>query len=368
MKFTCTQDNLSQGLNIVSRLSEKSTNLPILNNVLIEARKEGIILTTTNLELGIKTKIRGKIEKEGIFTIPAKLVTDFVNSLKKENVTAEIQDGTLYLQGENHQTSIRGLDAADFPTLPDIDDAYSFSAKIEDFKEMLTQIVFAISTDESRQELNGAYFQINGSICTVAATDSFRLSEKKITVKNKSKESKNSIVPGRTLYEVLRILDLEDADTINIQINDNQIQFVFGSTEIISRIVTGEYPDYSQIIPSEFSNIVELTISDMTKAIKTTSLFCKQGINDVRISLDKRFDDITIRAENSVHGKNVSHVKSISKDQEMDIVFNYKFLLDGLLHMPDETVLLKTNNATSPALLTTKKDTGFIYIIMPIRQ
>jgi DNA polymerase III subunit beta len=222
--------------------------------------------------------------------------------------------------------------------------------------------------DESRPELNGALFQIAAAAMTAAATDSYRLSERTIPVTNKTANERDIILPARTIIELYRIIDLDEGKNIVVHINENQAMFRFGETEIVSRLVAGHYPDYKQIVPSQFKNVIEFSVADMMQAIKTTSLFCKQGINDVRISLDKRFDDIAVHAENSIAGKNISNVKSLSQNQQMDIVFNYKYLLDGLQHLHDVTAELKLNDSTSAALLTSKKDTQFIYIIMPIRQ
>ncbi|OGY90989.1 MAG: DNA polymerase III subunit beta [Candidatus Komeilibacteria bacterium RIFCSPLOWO2_01_FULL_53_11] len=367
MKLVCTQENLTLGLSIVARLSDKNINLPILSNVLLRAQKDGLTLIATNLEIGIKTKVRGKIEVEGEFTANARLFADFVSTLKKENVSIELDDKNLNIKGENHQTTIRGMDPAEFPVIPEVGPSFLFSVAATHFREALSQTLFAVSADESRPELNGVFIQVGDGSCVMAATDSYRLSEKTIPVPQ-AKEKKSVIVPARTLQETLRVLELSDAADVQIAINDNQIQFSFGETQIVSRIITGEYPDYKQIIPTAFKNEVRFATEEMRQAIKTTSLFCKQGINDVRLSLEKRFSDIAVNAENSNLGKNVSNVRTESKNQEMDIVFNYKFLLDGLSHIVGEAACLKTNDPTSPALLVSASGDDLLYVIMPIKQ
>ncbi|OPY85167.1 MAG: DNA polymerase III subunit beta [Syntrophorhabdus sp. PtaU1.Bin153] len=234
--------------------------------------------------------------------------------------------------------------------------------------EALTQTLFSISIDESRPELNGVYISITSDQCIFVATDSYRLAEKTVPLKNKATGTRSIIVPGRTLQELVRILPYTEEEVVTIAINDTQILFSCGQTQVVSRIITNDYPDYKQIIPTQFKNSVEFKVQDMVNAIKTTALFCKQGINDIRISLDKRFTDIALNAENSTFGKNISNVPSLSKGQELDIVFNYKFLLDGLLHLVDDHAVLKTNEPTTPAVLVSPKDDGFLYVIMPIRQ
>jgi len=368
MKLTCTQENLLKGLAIVARLGEKNVNLPILSNVLLRAQKEGLTLVATNLEIGIKTKNRGKIEEEGEFTVNARLLADFVATLPKENVSLRLEDKNLHIQGENHETTIRGMDANEFPLLPEVEGATAITIKKDVLRETLIQTLFSVSFDEARTELTGILIVVDDGGCTFAATDSYRLSEKKIRLSKPSKEQRRVVVPARTLSEVLRILDIEDAAEVTIRINESQIHFTIGDTELVSRIIAGEYPDYQQIIPKSFSHEVTFAVQDMVRAVKTTSLFCKQGINDIRLSLDKRFTDIAINAENSMVGKNVSNVQCKTAGQEMDIVFNYKFFLDGLNHLIGDEATLKTNDAASPALLTSTGENDFLYIIMPIRQ
>lgn len=368
MELTCTQENLSHGLNIAARLSDKNINLPILNNVLLQARKDGLTVIATNLEIGIKTKIRGKIEKEGDLTVPARLLTEFVNTLKKENIEITGQENSLTITGENHQTAIRGMDASDFPVLPEVSNEFSLTIPADDLRKALGQVLFAVSADESRPELNGVFMRIEANRLILAATDSYRLSEKTINLEKASAAEREIIIPSKSMVELSRILEFEDADSVLLAINENQILATCGNTELVSRLVAGAYPDYRQIIPRGFQNDVSFSIADMTRAVKSTALFCKQGINDVKLSLDKRFTDIAVSAENSIHGKNTSNVPSLSKNQALDIVFNYRFLLDGLSHLGGETAALKTNDPTSPAMLTDPSDASFTYIIMPIKQ
>lgn len=368
MKITCTQENFSKGLTIVARFGDKNINLPILNNVLIQARKEGVVLSGTNLEIAIQTNVRGKIEEEGEFTTNARLLTDFVNSLKKENISVVLEEKNLHIQGENHQTTVRGLDAAEFPVIPDVDSKFSVSLPAKELRQALSQVLFAVSSDESRPELTGVFVQLSDRSCILAATDSYRLAEKTVGTTTSVKEPKQVIIPAKTIAEVLRILDIEEPEKATLAINDSQALFTLGGTKVISRIIAGEYPDYRQIIPSQFKDKISFSTDDMVAAVKTTSLFCKQGINDVRLSLDKRFTDIAITAENSTFGKNISNVSTASKGQEVDIVFNYKFLLDGLNHVMGDESVLKANDAVSPALLMSASEKDFLYIIMPIKQ
>ena len=367
MKVTCTQENLKQGISRVARISEKSTNLPILNNILLSAKKEGLTLVSTNLEIAVKTRVRAKIETEGEFTVNGRLIAEFVSSLGKENITIEMVDATLVLKGENHETHMRGLDAVDFPVIPEVETNYRVTLPVSSLRQALDQVLFAVSTDEGRPELNGVFMKITETTITLAATDSYRLAEKIIQYEKGPQEQREVIVPAKTFAELQRIIDTSEDETMTISVNETQILFVVGETAIISRIVAGNYPDYQQIIPTAFASDAKFAAAGMMQAIKATSLFCKQGINDVRLVAVEKAPKITISAENSMAGKNTSTVTA-EKTAALDIVFNYKFVLEGLQHCGADTVHLMTNEATSPALLKSSDDETYKYIIMPIKQ
>jgi len=368
MKIVCTQENLSKGLNIVSNLTSKNLNLPILNNVLLQADKEGLVLITTNLEIGIKTRVRGKVEQPGSFTVQAKLMSDFVNSLKKENINIELNDNTLVLEGENHKTKIKGENATDFPLIPEINPDLQTTVKTTDFKEALSQVIFAASQDESRPELNAVFVSLEGSKMILVATDSYRLSEKHLALTEEIKENRAVIIPIKTLQQLARILNEQEAENTKIIINENQVKFEVGDTELISRIIDGQYPDYQQIIPDKFATEVSFSVSEFIQNIKSTSLFCQAGINDIRLSYVPDTKEVQLRAQNSSAGDNLSKLAAEVKGKAGEIVFNYRYLLEVLNNLKSSDGILKLIDSNSPGLLTGVKDEGFLYLIMPIKQ
>jgi len=368
MRITCTQENFSRGLAIVSGVAGRNINLPILNNVLLQSDKEGLTLVTTNLEIGIRTRVRGKTEEEGSFTIQAKLLTEFVGSLKKENINLYLKENTLTLEGENHTTKIKGELAADFPLIPEISEDNVVLLATEEFKKALSQVVFSASSDESRPELNSVLFELEGKNLTLVATDSYRLSERKVALGQNIKESLVLIVPVRTIQQLLRVLELDQTEETKMIISENQIKFSFGSTEIISRIVEGQYPDYKQIIPKKFSSEISFDSGLLAQNIKTTSLFCQPGINDIKMSYLPETKEIQLRAQNSTAGDNLSKIEAETTGQLGEIVFNYRYLLEGINHLDGNKGILRLNEASSPALLQSQDNKEFVYLIMPIRQ
>ncbi|MFH0873795.1 MAG: DNA polymerase III subunit beta [Candidatus Komeilibacteria bacterium] len=369
MKLSCTQENLSKGLQLIFGLAGKHPNLPILNNVLLQADKEGLTLVTTNLEIGIKSKVRGKIEEAGSFTVNAKLLGDFVHSLKRENISIELQENTLVIQGENHTTKIKGESANDFPLIPEISPETTIVIATAILRDGLNQVLFAASSDEGRPELNAVFFSFIEDKLTLVATDSYRLAEKHLALIKGSDKEQKLIIPLKTVQQLAKILaeDNETEETI-IMVNDNQIKVVIGPTEVISRIVVGHYPDYQQIIPTSFTSTISFQVSSLAPTIKTTALFCQPGINDVRVSYVPDTKEIQLRAQNSMSGDNISRVQADVDGKAGEIVFNYRYLLDGINNLNNDKGKIKLNDSSGPALMSPESDTSFRYLIMPIKQ
>lgn len=366
MKIVCTQENLNKGLALVSNIANRSSNLPILNNVLIKADKDDIILITTDLEIGIKAKIRGKVDEKGDFTVEAKLLHNFVSLLPRENINLDLVEDDLEIKSSNQETTIKGLAAEDFPLIPEMEKNNMVEIAVADLKKSLQQVLLAASLDSSRIEINAVNFDFTTDGLTLAATDSYRLAEKKLSVSNGHAAS--LIIPLKTLQELSRILNEQQEKKIKIYFNENQILFEFDGVELISRVIDGKYPDYSQIIPAEFKTEAKCDISKLVPAIKSVALFCRQGINDIRLSLDSKEQKIVIATASSSTGTSVAKVDADIRGEDNDIVFNYRYLLDGLGQISGNEVNMKINNNSSPGLLQAINDKNYIYLVMPIRQ
>ncbi len=367
MKLICTQENLNKGLNLVSYLADKNTNLPILNNVLLKATKNGLTLITTNLEIGIKVFIRSKVEEEGEFTVDAKLLNNFISLLPKENIEIITKDKVLNIKNKNQEANISGLDAEDFPLIPEIEKENEVEIKIKDLKKALNQVIFSASSDNSRIEINAVNFLFKSNQLILVATDSYRLTEKKIKI-NSNKE-KNLIIPLKTVQELVRILDEEDNQKINIYFNENQIMFIFNNIELVSRVINSKYPDYKQIIPKEFITTMRCEVNKLIPIIKSVSLFCKQGINDINLIFDSKNQKLEVSTTSSINGsKDIAKIPVKITGENNDIVFNFRYLLDGLNNINNKEIIININNSKSPGLLKPEDGQDYIYLIMPIKQ
>jgi len=377
MKFSILKENLNAALFIASHITGRNINLPILNNIMIEAKEGNIKLISTNLEIGIVHSIRGKVEGEGSFTVDSRVITDYVGLLPNKKIDIEKKDDNLIIECENYKTKIHGQSAEEYPPIPVISKSNYYSAKIDEFKKALAQVVFAVSTSETRLELSGVFFNFNGEKLILAATDSYRLAEKEVNVKNNSKNSQqNIIVPARTLQELIRILsglkensDIgEGDDEIKFYISDNQILFTIQSTELISRLIEGQYPDYKQIIPTNTKTSALINRADLIRAVKASSLFSKTSINDVNLDVPKNKNQVVISSTSDQTGESIINLEANTSGEDNGVVVNYKYLLDGLNNIEGESVKIEVVDNNTPCLLRPEKDKSYLYIIMPIKQ
>ncbi|MFA5022312.1 MAG: DNA polymerase III subunit beta [Patescibacteria group bacterium] len=383
MKISCTQENLNQGLFVVSHIASKNTALPILNNVLIQAQQNTIKLSATNLEIGVNCVIRGKVEQEGDFTVQSRLLADFVSLLPKERVDllvgpAENLDQVMEVKCKNHSTKIKGQPATDFPLIPQVGKKNLYVLNSQNFRQAINQVVFAVSISENRPEINGVLFNFTNGKLVLGATDSYRLAEKSIALdKNSKGTNQQVIIPTRTLQELQRILGsfkdpaaISEMENVEIYLAENQILFVFGNIELVSRLVEGQYPDYRQIIPAQSNTKATLNVSQFINAIKATSLFARSGIYDVSLQFLAKDKEVVVSANNNQLGENVSKVlvESISGEDNI-IVVNYRYLLDGLQNINTDQVEISIIDGASPCVIKpVGKEADYLYIIMPIKQ
>lgn len=369
MKIICTQENLIKGLNIVSHIAGKNVSLPILNNILIKAQKGVFNLVSTNLDIGIKTTVRGKIEKEGELTAQARLLTEYVSFLPGGNVELEKKESDIVVKAGKQEATIKGQEAEEYPIVPDIGEVKGISIGAKELREALSEVIFSASYEDIRPELSGVLVTVKNSSLTLVATDSYRLSEKTIKVEKEGSGMDNlsKIIPLRVLQEIVRIIG-ERSDKVEIGFNENQVFFRVKETIVISRLIEGNYPDYKEIIPKEYKTKVVCDRVDLIKIIKTASLFSKAGINDVLLEFSKKDGEILISSTNIQLGENKASLVAEITGEEKSVVFNYKYLLDGLQNMPGKKIVLELTSGDAPVILKPETDKDYLYLIMPIRK
>lgn len=369
MKFSCTQENLTSGLGLVSHVAARSTSLPILSNILLRFSRTGVELTATNLEVAVVTLVRGKGDDDGVVTVQGKLLAEAVSLLPNERVDLELEATNLTLICGKHHTVVRGVAADDFPVIPEVKGGESVSLPAAELAEAINQVALAVNPDEGRPEISGLYLGSSGKKLVLVGTDSYRLAERSLTDKVLPR-SGGLIIPLRAAQEVGRVVDGSDAEAqVEVVLGDNQVLWRLGETQVVSRLIAGQYPDYQQIIPREFVTQVVLARSELVQAVRAASLFVRSGINDVRLSFEPTGKLVRVSSTNSQLGENSTELEAKSlTGQPCEIVFNYRYLLDGLQTISSSEVSLELVNATSPAMLKPVGKDSYRYLIMPIRQ
>lgn len=369
MKIICTQENLKEGFSKISSITKKSSNLPILSNVLLIAKEKQIKLEATNLEIGIKTTIRGKIEKEGKAAIPAQLFLNYINQLPLTKIILELKDDILTLSSDNFKAQFKCSNPSEFPLIPKINNHVLCEIKGTELKKAINQTIFASAKDESRPELAGILFKINNTSTAKAelvATDSYRLAEKQIMLNSLSKISKEIIIPNATLQELNRILD--ENENVEIFVSENQVKFNFGNTELISRLIEGQYPDYKKIIPENFLTKIKIGKEDFLNALKSSSLFSHPDTNEVNIEANVKAGKVTIFAESRQVGSSVVKISGKVDGKDEKIIFNYQYILEGLNCLPADEIFLMLNGDSGPGLIKSVNGDDYIYLVMPIKK
>jgi len=374
MRISSLQENLKQGLFAVGHIAGKNINLPILNNVMIEARDGNIKLISTNLEIGVVSAVRGKIEEEGSITVDAKTISDYVSLLPNKKINIKQKDNNLIIEADNYKTKIIGQPADDYPLIPEIKKEEYYEAEISEFRRALAQTIFAVSANESRLELSGVLFDFGGKSLVLAATDSYRLAEKTIQVKTNAstEENKKIIIPARALQELLRILSAEQNEDENSEIkfylSENQILFTVGSIELVSRLIEGQYPDYKQIIPDNAKTSATINKQNFVRAVKASSLFSKTGVNDINLDFPKGKNMAIVSSASGQTGENVTEVDAEVSGDDNGVTVNYRYLLDGLNNIEGEDIKVEVIDPNTPCVLRPEKENDYLYIIMPIKQ
>lgn len=367
MKIICTQENLIKGLGIVSHIAGKNISLPILNNILIKTEEGMVRLMSTNLDIGIKTAIRGKIEEEGEVTVGSKILTDYIALVPGGNITIEESDDKLLIKTENQETILNYQSAEEYPVIPWVNTDGGLVVEAVVFREALGQVINSASYEDIRPELSGVLMVINKEELIMAATDSYRLAEKKIKIKknNLGQEMAYKIVPLRALQEVLRVCG-DGEKELKIGFSDNQAIFDFGETVIMSRLIEGNYPEYKEIIPNGWKTRVLIEKNNLISQVKAASLFSRAGINDVLMDFNK--NNLVVSAANSQYGENKSKIEATIEGENNSVVFNYKYLLDGLQNISQKKVLMEVNSADMPVILRPETGDDYLYLVMPIRR
>lgn len=367
IQFSCTQENLHRGLSLVSHVTSKASHLPILHNVLIEAKEDGVLLSATNLEIALRVHVRAKVDAQGSFTVPAQVIAQYVALLTDERVDITQEEKTLKIQSGMQKTKIHGEGSEEFPIIPAVEAVTSIVVSRQELDDAVRQVLVALSKDNTRTELTGIVFQFANQAITLASTDGHRLVERVITAPHQG-EVRARILPGSTMQELSRILSFVKDEQVEMHIGENQIQFVVGDVELSTRVIEGVFPDYRQIMPTVHRTRVIVKKEVLVQAVKSSSLFSKSGIYDVNMHFSQEKQEVTLTTVNMQLGENVTKITAEIIGESNHTILNYRYLIDAVATMNGDVLCVDVIDNMSPVLVRPMGDQSYTYIIMPIRQ
>ncbi|HKF37479.1 MAG TPA: DNA polymerase III subunit beta [Ktedonobacteraceae bacterium] len=375
MKITCKQQDLSRGLSAVSHAVSSRSTLPILSNILLATDQGRLKLAATNLEIGINCWVDAQIHEEGTTTVPAKLLTDLVNSLPQAPVDISVAEDTnlLNIKSSGSTANIKGMDASEFPLIPSAEGGEPpvlLDAVL--LKEMIAEVAFAAADDDSRPVFTGVQVQVNEEKITFAAADAFRLAVRVAPLPGDDHPRGDILVPARTLTELARILPAEGPVEMIVTPNRSQVLFHTPQLDLVSRLIDGTFPNFRQIIPKEHATQARVVTKEFAEAVKRAALFARDSSNITRIKINPGENDglepgaITVEATAEDLGDNTSTVNAAVDGPELQIIFNVKYLADVLAVIGTPEVILEANGATKPGVIKPAGENDYTYVIMPM--
>lgn len=372
MRVSCLQENLAKGLSIVGRAVATRSTLPILSNVLVATDNSRLKLSATNLELGINCWVGAKVEQDGAITVPARLLMDLVNSLPPDRIDMELQTRTqtLALRCGRFEASIKGVDAHEFPIVSAADEDHAVAVDPQTLRDMIGQVTFAASTDETRLVLTGVLTELSPEGIAMVSTDGYRLSLRKAEIAGHEGQMQ-VIIPARALQELARI-SAEEQEPVRLVISQSRSQAFFrlSTIDLITQLIDGSFPPYQSIIPRSYATRTVLATADLQKAVRLATLFARDNNNIVRLRIEPAGDlapgKVIVSATSSELGSHVGELEATIEGSPIEIAFNGQFLSEALAVIDAAEVALETNTPASPGVLRPVGGADLLHVIMPM--
>ncbi len=362
MKFSVSKEKLNEGLQAVQNVVSTRTTLPILSNVLIQATENGLTLTTTDLDVGIRVNVEATVERPGGTTLPARRLSSIVRELPSSDIQFEIDSkNSASIRCGASFFKILGLPEEEFPPLSRFENARVFNIKQKELKDGLKKTFYAISTDETRYVLNGVLHSFKENKLSLVATDGRRLALVDIELEFPRSQETEVIIPTKAITEISRLL--KDDGEVKVSVSDNQVAFELNNTLLVSKLIEGNYPNYRQVIPGEARERVILERESFLNCVRRVAILASDKSNSVKLIFTKNNIDITANTPDV--GEARESVAVTYKGKDMSIAFNPEFLMAPLRNLPNDEVFLDLIDEMSPGVI--KIQTPFLYVLMPMR-
>jgi DNA polymerase-3 subunit beta len=366
MHFIILKENINQVLAISGRNIANRPQLPILSNIYLKTERDSLKTVVSNLELSLVFNIPAKIEKEGEITVPGKLLSEFISSVKTNKIEFVHENNILTVQTETTKATFSTMPTNDFPPLPKIPEAKN-KLNIAQITDTIQRVAFAASNDEGRPVLTGVRIIASQNKINLTATDGYRLSLENIELKNEKQEFQ-MIIPASSLSEITRIVSELKKDFLGFSLIEgkNQAVFTFDNGALFTRLIEGQFPKVENIIPQSGKTKVVVEKDELMQAVKTTSLFARNSANIIKIKVEKK--GLRLSAATPQLGSDEDFVEAEVAGEEMEIAFNFRFLLDLLNNFPEENLIFEASGPLNPGVFKPQSASlSFLHIIMPVR-
>ena len=367
MEIEVEQNKLAKALNIVSRVAAGArATLPVLNNVLIRVNEKKVTLTTTNLDMAVVDYLPTSASKDGAITVPARLMAEFVANLPKGVVKITAEGEKVVCKSGRYSSTLNGTPADDFPELPEISEkeAVVFKMGADEFKLGMSEVMTAASNDMTRPALTGVYFNTYEGSLYIAATDGYRMAERKFIEKVESEVK--AVVPASSLAEVMRSLS-DEVEEVEILFDEAQVRFRLGEIEVTSKLIDGAFPDYRQLIPKETDIEVVLDRAELSRVAKLAALFAREVGGSITCETKAEAGVFSVASVANEYGENNSEIKAeVSGDGK--VTLNSRYLMDALNVLEEDRVIFGISGPLAPIVLRNEKARNYTHIIMPLKS
>ena len=373
MKFSIDRSALLTALQHVHSVVERRNTIPILSNVLIEAKEDGVYLTATDMDIAVIEKInleKSEIMQLGTITTSAQMLYDIVRKLP-ENIKVELlseQNDRLGIKASSSSFALNCLPAEDFPSISQEEFKYSFSLETNDLIRLIDKTSFAMSLEETRYYLNGIYLHAvkgtDGEKLRTVSTDGHRLSRVDMNIPEGANEIPGVIIPRKTIIEIRKLLE-DHSDIINLSLSDNKIKLSFSNVILTSKLLDGTFPDYSRVIPEQNEKTVTISNQLLSEAVDRVSTVSTDKTRAIKVNISK--GNLVISATNPDKGSASESLDVLYDGEEVEIGFNSKYVLDVARQIKDNEIIIKLSDSVSPTLVYDKDDEGVLFVLMPMR-
>jgi len=368
MKVEVLKENLKKVLSVCERITRKTTTLPVLQNVLIEAKDNFLELTTTNLEVSIQWGVLAKIKKQGRVLVPATFLSNLVSLIPTEKVEFHEDNKNLILTSKDQEAQVQGQDPEEFPIVPRADKEISLKIDTQALEQGLAKVVDIPSVSQIRPEISGVLFELKKGKLKLVSTDSFRLAEKVINLKTQPKDGK-FILPQESSRELLNILSQQEGE-IEIFPSMNQVVFELSDNQqricLSSRLIEGEYPNYQEIIPKKSQTKSVFKKEEFSSQVKQAGLFSGK-VQEVKLTFTPKEGKVKLFSQSAERGRNEAYLNCKIEGKAAEVSFNHRYLLEGLAIIPSSEVVLELSEQEGPGILKPVGDTSLLYVLMPIK-